>query len=73
MLFGKLFGSLLVKVALLYFLFEFFDLLIFGDNFLGFDGFADLIIFPSLEFFAKEVFGNVEIDSVGRSLAVFVE
>lgn len=73
MLLGKLFGPLLVKITLLDFLFKLFDLLIFGDNFFGLDGFADLIVFSFLEFFAKKVFGDVEIDSVGRSLTVFVE
>jgi hypothetical protein len=73
LLLGKLFGPLLVKITLLDFLFKFFDLLVFGNNFFGFDGFADLIVFPSLKFFTKEVFGDVKIDSVGRSLTVFVE
>jgi hypothetical protein len=47
--------------------------LIFGYNFFCLDGFADLIVFSFLEFFAQEIFRDVEIDSVGRSLTVFIE
>ena len=63
-------GSFLIDIAELYLLLEGFDLLIFCDEFVELDCFADLLVLAALQFLAQLVLGDVEVDSVGWPVAL---